>query len=145
MLQRMDNVAIVVEDLDAAMAFFTELGMEQEGRAQIEGLWADRTVGINGVRSEIAMMRTPDGHGRLELTKYHTPEAIGATPHNPPPNTLGLHRVMFAINDIDAVLTRLQARGGELIGEVVQYEDTYRLCYLRGPEGIIVALAEQLS
>ena len=144
-IQRMDNVAIVVDDLDAAVAFFTELGMELEGKAQIEGPWADRTVGLDGVRSDIAMMRTPDGHSKLELTKYHAPAAVGAKPHNPPPNTLGLHRVMFAVDDIEEVLARLQAHGAELLGEVAQYEDSYRLCYLRGPAGIIVALAEQLS
>jgi catechol 2,3-dioxygenase-like lactoylglutathione lyase family enzyme len=134
-----------VEDLDAAIAFFTELGMEREGTAQIEGLWADRTVGLEGVRSDIAMMRTPDGHSKLELAKYHSPAAIGATPHNPPPNTLGLHRVMFAVDDIEDVVARLRTHGAELIGELAQYEDSYRLCYVRGPEGIIVALAEQLS
>ena len=144
-IQRMDNVGIVVEDLDAAIAFFTELGMEREGEAQIEGLWADRIVGLDGVRSDIAMMRTPDGHSKLELTKYHTPAAIGAKPHYPPPNTLGLHRVMFAVDDINDVVARLRAHGAELVGEVTQYEESYRLCYVRGPEGIIVALAEQLS
>ena len=144
-IQRMDNVGIVVEDLDAAIAFFTELGMEREGKAQIEGLWADRTVGLDGVRSDIAMMRTPDGHSKLELTKYHTPAAIGARPHNPPPNTLGLHRAMFAVDDIEDVVARLRTHGAELVGELAQYEDSYRLCYVRGPEGIIVALAEQLS
>lgn len=144
-IERMDNVGIVVEDLDAAIAFFTELGMEREGEAQIEGLWADRTVGLEGVRSDIAMMRTPDGHSKLELTKYHTPAAIGAKPHNPPPNTLGLHRVMFAVDDIEDVVARLRNHGAELVGELAQYQDRYRLCYVRGPEGIIVALAEQLS
>jgi catechol 2,3-dioxygenase-like lactoylglutathione lyase family enzyme len=144
-IQRMDNVAIVVEDLDAAVAFFAELGMEREGGAQIEGLWADRTVGLDGVRSEIAMMRTPDGHGRLELTKYHSPAALGAEPHYPPPNTLGLHRVMFAVDDIDDTIIRLRAHGAELLGEVAQYENSYRLCYLRGPAGVIVALAEQIG
>ena len=144
-IQRMDNVGIVVEDLDAAIAFFTELGMERGGKAQIEGLWADRTVGLDGVRSDIAMMRTPDGHSKLELTKYHNPAAIGARPHNPPPNTLGLHRVMFAVDDIEDVVARLRTHGAELVGELAQYEDSYRLCYVRGPEGIIVALAEQLS
>jgi catechol 2,3-dioxygenase-like lactoylglutathione lyase family enzyme len=143
-IQRMDNVAIVVEDLDAAIAFFTELGMELEGRAQIEGLWAERIVGIDGLRSEIAMMRTPDGHGKVELTKYHTPAAIGRS-HNPPPNTLGLHRVMFAVDDIDDTIARLRGQGAELLGDVGQYEGYYRLCYVRGPEGIIVGLAEQLS
>jgi len=130
-IQRMDNVAVVVADLDAAVAFFAELGMELEGKGQVEGLWADRTVGLDGVRSEIAMMRTPDGHSKLELTKYHTPAAVGAEPENPPPNTLGLHRVMFAVD--------------ELLGEVAQFESIFRLCYLRGPAGIIIALAEQIG
>ena len=144
-LRRMDNVGIVVEDLDAAIAFFTELGMELEGKAQIEGLWADRTVGLDGVRSDIAMMRTPDGHSKLELMKYHTPAAIGTGPHKPPPNTLGLHRVMFAVDDIDDTLARLRRHGAQLVSsEVVQYEDAYRLCYVRGPEGILIGLAEQL-
>jgi catechol 2,3-dioxygenase-like lactoylglutathione lyase family enzyme len=143
-IQRMDNVGIVVDDLEASIAFFTELGMELEGKAQIEGRWADRTVGLDGVRSDIAMMRTPDGHGRLELTKYHTPAAVGAG-GNPPPNTRGLHRVMFAVDDIDGTVARLRAHGAELLGEIAQYGDSYRLCYVRGPEGIIVALAEQLS
>lgn len=144
-IQRMDNVAIVVADLDAAVAFFTELGMERESEAQIEGVWADRTVGLDGIRSEITMMRTPDGHSRLELTKYHAPAAIPAEPRNPPPNTLGLHRVMFAVTDIDDVVARLRDHGAELLGAIAQYEDSYRLCYVRGPGGIIVALAEQLS
>ena len=144
-IQRMDNVGIVVDDLEAAIAFFGELGMELEGKAQIEGLWADRTVGLDGVRSDIAMMRTPDGHSKLELAKYHTPAAVSAEPENPPPNTLGLHRVMFAVDDIDDVVARLRTHGAELLGELAQYEDSYRLCYVRGPEGIIVALAEQLS
>jgi catechol 2,3-dioxygenase-like lactoylglutathione lyase family enzyme len=144
-IQRMDNVGIVVDDLDAAVAFFTEIGMELEGEAQIEGLWADRTVGLDGVRSDIAMMRTPDGHSKLELAKYHTPAASGAEPENPPPNTLGLHRVMFAVDDIDDTVARLRAHGAELLGEVAQYESIYRLCYLRGPAGIIVALAEQIG
>src|SRR5881396_3363431 len=144
-IQRMDNVAIVVDDLDAAVAFFTELGMELEGKGQIEGLWADRTVGLDGVRTEIAMMRTPDGHSKLELTRYHTPAAAGAEPENPPPNTLGLHRVMFAVDDINDTIARLRAHGAELLGEVAQYESIFRLCYLRGPAGIIVALAEQIG
>ena len=144
-IQRMDNVGIVVEDLDAAIAFFTELGMELEGKAQIEGLWADRTVGLDGVRCDIAMMRTQDGHGRLELTKFHTPTAVSAEPENAPGNTLGMHRVMFAVDDIEDVVARLRTHGAELVGELAQYEDSYRLCYVRGPEGIIVALAEQLS
>jgi catechol 2,3-dioxygenase-like lactoylglutathione lyase family enzyme len=141
----MDNVAIVVDDLDAAVAFFTELGMELESKGQVEGLWADRTVGLDGVRSDIAMMRTPDGHGKLELTKYHAPAAFDVKPKNPPPNTLGLHRVMFTVDDIDDTVARLRAHGAELLGEVAKYESAFRLCYLRGPEGIIVALAEQLN
>jgi catechol 2,3-dioxygenase-like lactoylglutathione lyase family enzyme len=144
-IQRMDNVAVVVDDLDAAVAFFTELGLEPAGNGQIEGVWADRTVGLDGIRSEIAMMRTPDGHSKLELTKYHTPTASAAEPQNPPPNTLGLHRVMFAVDDIDDTVARLRAHGAELLGEVAQYENTFRLCYLRGPAGIIVALAEQIG
>ena len=144
-VQRMDNVGIVVDDLEAAIAFFSELGMELEGRARIEGRWADRTVGLEGVRSEIAMMRTPDGHSKLELAKYHNPAVVGAEAENPPPNTLGLHRVMFAVDDIDDTIARLRAHGAELLGEVAQYEDSYRLCYLRGPAGIIVALAEQIG
>ena len=143
-LQRMDNVGIVVDDLRAAVAFFVELGLELEGEATVEGRWVDRIVGLEGVRSDIAMMRTPDGHGRLELSKFHTPPATTAQP-NPPVNTLGMGRIMFAVDDIDAVLARLQAKGAELVGEVVQYEDTYRLCYVRGPEGIVLALAEQLG
>ncbi|MFF9340629.1 MULTISPECIES: VOC family protein [unclassified Streptomyces] len=144
-LQRMDNVGIVVEDLDAAVAFFTELGMEVEGRASIEGRFADLAVGLDGVRSDIAMMRTPDGHGKLELARYHHPAAIGDGSHNPPPNTVGLHRVMFAVDDIDDTVARLRDHGAELLGEVARYEDVYRLCYLRGPSGIIVALAEQIG
>ena len=144
-VQRMDNVGIVVDDLDAAVAFFTELGMELEGKAQIEGPWADRTVGLDGVRSEIAMLRAPDGHGRLELARYHTPAAVAAGPEHPPPNTLGLHRVMFAVDDIHETLARLRGHGAELLGEVAQYEGIFLLCYLRGPAGIIVALAEQIG
>src|SRR5438874_13748816 len=116
-----------------------------EGKAQIEGLWADRTVGLDGVHSDIAMMRTPDGRGKLELAKYHAPAAVGAEPENPPPNTLGLHRVMFAVDDIDDTAARLHAHLAVLLREVAQYEDSYRLCYLRGAAGIIVALAEQIS
>jgi predicted enzyme related to lactoylglutathione lyase len=116
-----------------------------KGKGQVEGLWADRTVGLDGVRSDIAMMRTPDGHSKLELTKYHTPAASGAEPENPPPNTLGLHRVMFAVDDIDDTIARLRAHGAELLGEVAQYESIFRLCYLRGPAGSIVALAEQIG
>ena len=144
-IRRMDHISIVVDDLPAAIAFFVELGMEVEGEAPIEGPWVDRVVGLQNVRSSIAMMRTPDGHGRIELTKFHTPEAIGAEPKNAPVNTLGIRRIMFAVDDIDAAVVGLQARGAELVGEVVQYEDKYRLCYVRGPEGVIVALAEQLN
>jgi catechol 2,3-dioxygenase-like lactoylglutathione lyase family enzyme len=144
-IQRMDNVAIVVDDLAAAIAFFAELGLELEGEATVEGPWVDLVVGLQAVRSDIAMMRTPpDGHSRLELTKYQTPLALSGN-SNAPANTLGLHRVMFAVDDIDDVVARLQARGAELVGVVTQYENSYRLCYLRGPAGIIVALAEQLS
>lgn len=142
---RMDNVAIVVDDLEAAVGFFTELGMEVEGRGEVEGAWVDRTVGLDGVRSEIAMMRTPDGHGRLELTRYRTPAPPHAGPGDPSPHTLGVHRVMFAVDDIDDTVGRLRTHGAELLGEITRYEDLYRLCYLRGPSGVIVALAEQLG
>ena len=140
----MDNVAIVVDDLEAAIAFFAELGLELEGETTVEGEWVDRIVGLDGVRSDIAMMRTPDGHSRLELTKFQTPPAASGEP-NAPVNTLGMGRIMFAVDDIDDVVARLQGIGAELVGEVVQYEDSYRLCYIRGPEGIIIALAEPLS
>ena len=144
-LKRMDNVLIVVEDLEAAIAFFAELGMELMGQAPQEGPWVDGIVGLDGVRVDIAMMQTPDGHGRIELDKYHTPRAVRAEPPNAPPNTLGVHRIMFAVEDIEDVLARLRTHGAELIGELVQYKDSYRLCYVRGPEGIIVALAEELT
>jgi catechol 2,3-dioxygenase-like lactoylglutathione lyase family enzyme len=140
----MDNVSIVVDDLAAAIAFFAELGLELEGQAPVGGPWVDRIVALNGVRVDIAMMRTPDGHGRLELTKFHTPAAVGAESKNAPANALGIRRIMFAVDDIDDVLARLQTRGAELVGEVVKYEDKYRLCYIRGPEGILLALAQQL-
>ncbi|MGH2462956.1 MAG: VOC family protein [Candidatus Limnocylindria bacterium] len=143
-IQRMDNVGIVVDDLQAAIAFFVVLGLELEGEATVGGRWVDRIVGLDGVRNDIAMLRTPDGHSRLELIKFHTPPATTAEP-NAPVNTLGYRRIMFAVDDIEDVLARLQAHGAELVGEVVQYEDKYRLCYVRGPEGLIVALAEQLS
>jgi catechol 2,3-dioxygenase-like lactoylglutathione lyase family enzyme len=144
-LKRMDNVLIVVDDLEAAIAFFVELGMELEGQTTVEGPSVDRVVGLEDIRSDIAMLRTPDGHGRLELDKFHTPPAVRAEPEDAPVNTLGIRRIMFAVDDIEAVLARLQTLGAELIGEVVRYEDSYRLCYVRGPEGIIVALAEELS
>jgi catechol 2,3-dioxygenase-like lactoylglutathione lyase family enzyme len=143
-LLRMDNVGIIVDDLKAVIAFFTELGLELEGETTVEGQSVDRLVGLDGVRCDIAMMRTPDGHSRLELSKFQKPKAITTEP-NTPVNTLGIRRIMFAVTEIDDVVARLQKHGAELIGEVVQYEDMYRLCYLRGPEGIMVALAEQLS
>lgn len=144
-VQRMDNVGIVVDDLDAAVTFFTALGMELEGRADIEGLWAGKVVGLDDMRCEIAMMRIPDAPGRLELAQYRSPKAITTEPETTPPNTRGLHRVMFAVDDIEATLARLRPLGGELVGEVTRFEDAYLLCYLRGPSGIILALAEQLS
>lgn len=144
-ITRMDNVGIVVDDLDAAIAFFTELGMELEGRMRIEESWAGSVVGLDDMRSEIAMMRIPDAPGRLELAKYHTPTAVIPVPEVAPANTLGLHRVMFAVDDIEDTLARLRPHGAELVGEVARYEDSFLLCYLRGPSGIILGLAEQLS
>lgn len=144
-IQRMDHVSLVIDDLEAATEFFVELGMEVEGRAPIEGPWVDRVNGIDGVRVDIVMLRTPDGHGRIELTKFHAPAAVRAEPGNALANTLGLRSIMFAVDDIDAVVAGLQDRGAQLVGEVVQYEDIYRLCYVRGPEGVIVALAEELG
>jgi catechol 2,3-dioxygenase-like lactoylglutathione lyase family enzyme len=144
-IQRMDNVGIVVDDLDAAVAFFTELGMELEGRTLIEGSWAGNVVGLDDMRCEIAMMRIPAAPGRLELAMYHSPKAITPSRRSAPANTLGLHRVMFAVDDIEDTLARLRPHGAELVGEVARYEDSYLLCYLRGPSGIILALAEQLS
>jgi catechol 2,3-dioxygenase-like lactoylglutathione lyase family enzyme len=142
-LLRMDNVLIVVEDLEAAKAFFAELGMELEGETTVEGHWVDRVVGLNGVRADITMMRTPDG-SRVELTKFHTPPAVRTEPENAPANTLGIRRIMFMVGDIDDVVARLRSHGAELVGEIVQYEDICRLCFLRGPEGIIIGLTEQL-
>ncbi len=143
-IRRMDNVLIVVEDLEAVKAFFVELGMELEGETTVEGGWAGRVVGLEDVRADIAMMRTPDGHGRVELSKFHTPPAVRAEPENVPANALGIRRIMFAVDDIDDVVARLRSHGAELVGEIAQYEDVYRLCFLRGPEGIIIGLAEQL-
>jgi catechol 2,3-dioxygenase-like lactoylglutathione lyase family enzyme len=143
-LLRMDNVLIVVDDLPAAIAFFAELGLELEGQTTVEGPSVDRVVGLEGVRSDIAMMRAPDGHG-IELDKFHTPKAVRAEPEDAPVNTLGIRRIMFTVDDIDAVVARLGTHGAELVGDVVQYEDSYRLCYVRGPEGIMIALAESLS
>ena len=141
----MDNVLIVVEDLDAVISFFVELGMELEGKGPIEGRWVERIIGIDDVRQDVAMLRMPDGHGRIELAKFHQPKAISPDPPNAPANTLGIRRIMFAVDDIDEVVARLRAHGAELVGELAQYEDSYRLCYVRGPEGIVVGLAEQLS
>jgi catechol 2,3-dioxygenase-like lactoylglutathione lyase family enzyme len=141
----MDNVLIVVEDMDAVLAFFVELGMELEGRGPIEGRWVERVIAIDRVRQDVAMLRTPDGHGRIELAMFHTPKAIRAEPEHAPANTLGIRRIMFAVDDLDEVVTRLRNHGAELVGEVARYEDVYRLCYVRGPEGIIVGLAEELS
>lgn len=144
-LQRMDNVLIVVEDLEAAIAFFVELGMELEGQTVVEGPWADRVVGLDGVRADIAMLRTPDGHGRVELSRFHSPPAVRAEPQDAPSNALGIRRIMFAVEDVDDVVERLQAHGAQLIDEIAQYEDAYRLCFVRGPEGILIGLAEQLG
>jgi len=144
-IQRMDNVLIVVDDLEAAKAFFAELGMELEGEATNEGPWVGQVIGLDDVRCDIAMMRTPDGHGRIELAKFHSPPAVRAEPESAPANALGIRRIMFAVDDVDDVVARLRTHGAELVGEIAQYEDMYRLCFLRGPEGIILGLAEQLS
>ena len=143
-VQRMDNVGIVVEDLPATIAFFRELGLELEGRATIEGEWAGRVTGLRDQRVEIAMMRTPDGHSRLELSRFLTPAAV-ADDRNAPVNALGYLRVMFAVDDIDETLSRLGEHGAQLVGEVFQYEDVYRLCYIRGPEGLLIGLAQALG
>ena len=144
-LQRMDNVLIVVDDLEAAKAFFTELGMELEGQTQLEGPAVDSTVGLTGVRADIAMMRTPDGHGRVELSKFHSPPAVRSEPAIAPSNTLGIRRIMFAVEDIDDVVTRLGRHGGELVREIAQYEDIYRVCFVRAPEGFVIGLGERLG
>lgn len=142
-VKRMDNVGIVVEDLDAAIEFFTELGLKLEGRAPIEGDWADGVTGLSRMRVEIAMMRTPDGHSRIELSRFFAPPAV-ADHRTAPVNALGYLRVMFTVEDIDDTLVRLGKRGAQVVGEVVQYADTYRLCYIRGPEGILIGLAQEL-
>jgi catechol 2,3-dioxygenase-like lactoylglutathione lyase family enzyme len=142
---RMDNVLVVVDDLEAVKAFFAELGLELEGEATVEGQSVDRLIGLDGVRATIASMRTPDGHGRIELDKFHSPMAVRAEPEDAPVNALGIRRIMFAVDDIENILGRLRSHGAELVGEVVEYEGQYRLCYVRGPEGLIVALAEQLG
>jgi catechol 2,3-dioxygenase-like lactoylglutathione lyase family enzyme len=142
-LKRMDNVGIVVESLDEAVSFFVELGLKLEGRAMIEGDWAGRVTGLGPQRVEIAMLVTPDGHSRLELSRFLTPTVV-ADHRNAPVNALGYLRVMFTVNDIDETLARLRKRGAQLVGEVVQYEDVYRLCYIRGPEGLLIGLAQEL-
>jgi len=139
----MEHVGIVVDDLEAATEFFVNLGLELQSGGPVEGQWVDRIVGLDGVRLEIAILRTPDGHGRLELTKYHAP-SLQRGDGNAPANTPGIRHIAFAVEDIDAVVAGLRARGAELVGELVRYEDSYRLCYVRGPEGIIVELAEQI-
>lgn len=144
-ITRMDNIGIIVDDLKAAIDFFSDLGLELEGQQPVEGRWVDQVIGLEGVRVDMAMMRTPDGHGRIELSKFHTPVAIRAEPKNAPVNTLGIRRIMFAVENIDKVIARVSAKGTELVGEMTQYEDKYRLCYLRGPEGILIALAQQLK
>jgi len=143
-IQRMDHVGIVVDDLAAATAFFVELGLELQGEGSVEGGWVDRVVGLEGVRAEIAMMETPDGHGRIELAKFHAPPSRGGEP-DAPANALGIRHVSFGVDDIDTAVAGLRARGAELVGEVERYKDIYRLCYVRGPEGIIVELAERIG
>src|SRR4026209_1041188 len=144
-IKRMDHVSVVVDNLPAAIAFFTTLGMALDGEAAVEGDWVDRVNGLESVQVDIVMMRTPDGHGRLELTKFRNPKLVEIEPAIAPPNTRGLRSVMFAVESVDDTVAGLRAHGAELIGEVVQYEDKYRLCYIRGPAAIIVALAEELS
>ncbi len=140
----MDHVSVIVDDLPAAIAFFTTLGMALEGQMPVEGSWVDRLNGLKDVQVDIAMMRTPDGHGRVELTKFRNPDLVAAEPAIAPPNTLGLRQIMFTVEDLDDTVARLRAHGAELVGEAVQYGDQYRLCYVRGPAGIIIALAEEL-
>jgi catechol 2,3-dioxygenase-like lactoylglutathione lyase family enzyme len=143
-VKRMDNVGIVVENIDAAIEFFTELGLQLEGRAPIEGNWADGVTGLRNMRVEIAMMRTPDGHGRLEISRFLAPPVV-ADHRSAPVNALGYLRIMFTVEDIDDTLARLGNRGAKLVGEVVQYQDSYRLCYIRGPEGVLIGLAQELG
>ena len=142
---RMDNVLIVVDDLDAVTAFFVDVGMELEGRAPVEGEHVDRLIAVEGTRAEIASLRTPDGHGRIELDKFHSPPVVRAEPEDAPVNALGIRRIMFEVDDIDAVLARLKSHGATLVGEVTRYGDEYRLAYVRGPEGIVIALAQPLG
>src|SRR3954471_1915855 len=144
-IRRMDNVLIVVDDLEAVIAFFVELGLELEGKGPLEWRGAERVIGLDDVRQDIAMLRVPGGHGRVELAKFHRPRPITPEPKDAPANTLGLRRIMFAVDDIEDVVARLRAHGAELVAEIVRYEDVYRLCYVRGPEGIVVGLAEELG
>ena len=144
-VQRMDNVLIVVEDIEAVKAFFEDLGLGVEGQTTVEGPWVDDVVGLDGVRADIVMLRTPDGHGGVELTRFHRPAAVRPQPVNAPTNTLGLRRLMFAVDDVDAVVARLQSHGAELVRDIAQYEDSYRLAFVRGPEGILVGIAQQLG
>jgi catechol 2,3-dioxygenase-like lactoylglutathione lyase family enzyme len=144
-IRRMDNVLIVVEDIDVVASFFVELGMELEGKGPVEGPWVERVIGIHDVRQDVAMLRIPDQAGRIELVRFHAPEAIRSEPADAPANTLGIRRIMFAVDDIDDTITRLRGHGAELVGTVEQFENIYRLCYVRGPEGIVVGLAEELS
>lgn len=143
-IKRLDHTVLVVEDLEAAVAFFSALGMTVEGEGQLSGDWIDRVNGMNGVRVHIVLLRTPDGNGRLELTRFQSPELVAQTPSPAPPNALGLRSVMFEVDDLGAALDAVQRRGGVLMGDVAQYEDQYRLCYVRGPGGAIVALAEDI-
>jgi len=142
---RMDNVLIVVDDLEAVKAFFAELGLEPEGQTTVEGESVDRVVGLEGVRADIAMLRTPDGHGGVELTRLHSPPVIRPEPHPAPSNTLGMRRIMFEVDDVDEVVGRLRRHGAELVGEIAEYEDAYRLCFVRGPEAIVIGLAAKLA
>ncbi len=143
-IKRLDHISVVVEDLEAAIAFFTELGMSMVGKGTVEGPWVDRINGLEGIKADIVMMKTPDGHGHLELTKFHNPKLVEIEPKIAPPNTIGLRSVMFTVEDLDDTVARMRAHGAELVGEVAQYENLYRLCYMRGPGGIIVSLAEEL-
>ena len=143
-LRRMDNVLIVVSDLDAVIAFFVEIGMELEGRGPVEGQWVERVIGVARVRQEVAMLRTPDGQGKVELASFSQPEALRLEPEDAPANTLGIRRIMFAVDDVEDVIARLRRHGADLVGTVERFEDIYLLCYVRGPEGIIVGLAQEL-
>jgi catechol 2,3-dioxygenase-like lactoylglutathione lyase family enzyme len=144
-IKRMDNVLIVVEDLEAVKAFFVELGMEPDGEATVEGPWVDQTVGLEDVRADIVMLRTPDGHGRVELSRFQRPAAVRVQPEDAPANALGMRRIMFLVDNVDDLVERLRGHGAELVGEIAQYEDVYRLCFVRGPEGIVVGLSEELG